>query len=191
MRWPYTLIFKLLGWKVTGQFPHQLKKYIVAIAPHTSNWDFLVGVAARSILRMKKTKFLGKSQLFKPPYGWVFRQLGGYPVERSSRHDMVKQVADIINAHDHFVLAITPEGTRRKVDKLRTGFYFIAKAAKIPIIPVGFDYQKKEVIIGQPLYPEDDITRDFGKLNSFYTNITGRNPSLGLSHPVNRIHDEV
>src|ERR1700754_3377281 len=105
----YLLIFKLSGWKVRGSFPSELKKYIIAIAPHTSNWDFVVGVAARSILRMKKTKFLAKSQLFNPPFGWIFKSLGGYPVERNSSHDLVKQVAGLFNTHDQFVLAIAPE----------------------------------------------------------------------------------
>jgi 1-acyl-sn-glycerol-3-phosphate acyltransferase len=182
MRWLYQLIFKLTGWKTTGQFPPELKKYIVAVAPHTSNWDFLVGVAARSILRMKETKFLAKSQLFKPPYGWIFSVLGGYPIERSSSHDMVKQVVDLFNAHDHFILAITPEGTRKKVEKLKTGFYYIAKGARVPIIPVGFDYQKKEVILGNPLYPSENMNEDFDKLYTFYRQINGKNPELGLGH---------
>jgi 1-acyl-sn-glycerol-3-phosphate acyltransferase len=180
MRWIYRFLFRLSGWKTNGAFPSGLKKYIVAVGPHTSNWDFVVGIAARSVLRMKKTKFLGKSQLFRPPYGWLFRALGGYPVERSSQHDMVKQVVEIFNAHDHFILAIAPEGTRRKVEKLRTGFYYIAKAARVPIIPVGFDYKKKEVIIGRPLYPGENMKEDFGELYGFYSSITGRNPELGL-----------
>src|SRR5687768_14288741 len=155
MRPLYELIFRLLGWKIKGSFPAGLKKYIVAIGPHTSNWDFMVGIAARSILRMKKTKFLAKSQLFRPPFGWLFRSLGGYPVERTASNDMVRQVAHLFESHDTFVLAIAPEGTRKKVDKLRTGFYYIAKAARVPIIPVGFDFKKKEVILGEPLFPGD------------------------------------
>jgi 1-acyl-sn-glycerol-3-phosphate acyltransferase len=180
MRWLYNILFTWRGWKITGQFPAELKKYIIAVAPHTSNWDFVVGVAARSILRIEKTKFLGKSQLFRAPYGWFFRTLGGYPVERGANHDMVKQVAHLFNSHDEFVLAIAPEGTRKKVEKLRTGFYYIAKAADVPIIPVGFDFKKKEVVIGQPLYPRD-AEQDFIKLVTFYQNITGRNPELGFS----------
>ena len=180
MRALYLLLFRLLGWSIQGSFPPQLKKYIVAVAPHTSNWDFVVGVAARSILKMQNTKFLGKSQLFRPPYGWLFKYLGGYPVDRASRHDMVSQVATLFNTHDQFVLAIAPEGTRKKVERLRTGFYFIAKAANIPIIAVGFDYKRKKVIIGEPFYPGNVMAEDFKHLHSFYSNITGRNPELGL-----------
>jgi 1-acyl-sn-glycerol-3-phosphate acyltransferase len=181
MRPVYHMLFRLFGWKINGDFPADLKKYIIALAPHTSNWDFVVGVAARSILRIQKTKFLAKSQLFRFPYGWIFRRLGGYPVERTSPHDMVKQAADLFNSHDHFILAITPEGTRKKVEKLRTGFYHIAKAAHVPIIPVGFDFKKKEVIIGTPLYPGENMKEDFDKLHSFYGKIMGKNPQLGLS----------
>src|SRR6187402_3414771 len=121
----YKLIFNLLGWKIVGDFPPELRKYIVAVAPHTSNWDFPLGVMTRSILRMKKARFLGKDSLFKPPFGWFFRSLGGYPVNRSGHHDVVHQVIDIFNSHDDFILALAPEGTRKKVEKLRTGFYFI------------------------------------------------------------------
>jgi 1-acyl-sn-glycerol-3-phosphate acyltransferase len=181
MRSLFLFLFKRAGWKTTGNFPPGLNKFIVAIAPHTSNWDFIVGIAARSILRMKHTRFLGKSQLFRAPYGWIFRAIGGYPVERSSRHEMVRQVVALFKSNDHFILAIAPEGTRKKVEKLRTGFYYIAKEAQVPIIPVGFDFQKKEVIIGAPLYPGEDIRADFEMLYSFYGKIAGRNPQLGLA----------
>ena len=177
----YLFLFKLFGWKINGNFPEELKKYIIAVGPHTSNWDFPVGLAARSILRIQKARFLGKSQLFKPAYGWFFRALGGYPVDRSSSHDMVDQVTDIFNGHNEFILAMAPEGTRKKVQKLRTGFYYIAKKAAVPIIPVGFDFGKKEVVLGQPLYPSDNIEADFEILYSFYRSIQGKNPELGIS----------
>ena len=176
----YVLLFKWMGWKVEGSFPTSLKKYIVAVAPHTSNWDFVIGVMARSIVHLQGAKFLGKSQLFKAPYGWFFRWLGGYPVYRDSSHDLVHQVADIFNSHEEFVLAIAPEGTRKKVDRLKTGFYFIAKAANVPIIPVGFDFQKKKIVIGSPFYPADDVTADMEFLRNFYSKIKGRNPELGI-----------
>jgi 1-acyl-sn-glycerol-3-phosphate acyltransferase len=176
----YRFLFNLFGWKITGNFPPGLRKYIIAVAPHTSNWDFPVGLAARSILRIEDAKFLGKSQLFKPPVGWFFRAIGGYPVERTTSHDMVNQVVKLFNNHDDFILAIAPEGTRKKVEKLKTGFYYIAKSANIPIIPVGFDFGKKAVIVGDPLYPSDDFDADIETLYSFYRNITGKNPALGL-----------
>jgi 1-acyl-sn-glycerol-3-phosphate acyltransferase len=179
----YLLLFRAAGWQVSGAFPGDLRKYIIAIAPHTSNWDFPVGLAARSILKLKEVKFLGKSQLFKPPFAWVFRRLGGYPVERSSSHDLVNYVANIINSHDDFILAITPEGTRKKVKKFKTGFYYIAKNAHVPIVPCGFDYRKKQIVIGRPLFPSGNIDADFEILYTFYGNITGKNPELGVRIP--------
>jgi 1-acyl-sn-glycerol-3-phosphate acyltransferase len=176
----YLLIFKLLGWKIVGDFPRELKKYIIAVAPHTSNWDFPLGVMARSILRIQKSHFLGKDSLFKPPFGWFFRALGGYPVDRSSNHDMVQQAVAIINAHDDFILALAPEGTRKKVDKLRTGFYYIAKGAHVPIIPVGFDFSTKRIVIGMPMIPTDNFDQDIEILLTFYRPLKGKNPELGL-----------
>lgn len=178
MRPFYLLCFKIFGWKVNGRLPGE-KKYICAVAPHTSNWDFVVGVAARSILRIHNAKFLGKSQLFKKPYGWIFRGIGGIPVYRDKSHDMVDQVAAVIKKSDDFILAIAPEGTRKKVTKLRTGFWYIAHAASIPIVPVGLDYGKKEVVIGPLLYPTD-LDKDMNTLTAFYRSIHGKNPELGL-----------
>ncbi|MBX2916720.1 MAG: lysophospholipid acyltransferase family protein [Cyclobacteriaceae bacterium] len=176
----YILLFKLIGWKIEGSFNPSLKKYIIAVAPHTSNWDFVIGVMARSILRLQRAKFLGKDSLFKPPFGWFFRWLGGYPVDRSRRLDMVQQVVDIFNKHDEFVLAMAPEGTRKKVDKLRTGFYFIAKGAEVPIVPVGFDFAGKRVVISQPLYTSNNQQVDIESLLAFYRTIKGKNPDSGI-----------
>jgi 1-acyl-sn-glycerol-3-phosphate acyltransferase len=176
----YLFWFKVLGWKITGRFPPELRKYIMAVGPHTSNWDFFLGVAVRSILQLQQAKFLGKSQLFKPPFGWLFRALGGFPVERSGNKDMVEQVTAIIKVHDDFRLAMAPEGTRKKVERLRTGFYYIAKAANIPVIPVGFDFGNKQVVIGQPLWPTT-IEHDMPILVRFFAGIKGRNPELGIN----------
>jgi 1-acyl-sn-glycerol-3-phosphate acyltransferase len=178
----YLLLFKILGWKTRGEFPTDLKKYVIAVAPHTSNWDFLVGVAGRRILKIQgKAKFLGKSSLFKPPFGWIFRLLGGYPVDRSKSQDMVEQVASLFNTHDEFVLAIAPEGTRKKVEKLKTGFYYIARKANVPIVPVGFDFKKKEIIVAKPMYLTESFEEDMDKLMGFYRTVIGKNPELGIS----------
>lgn len=176
----YLFIFRLTGWSVEGSFSRELKKYIVAVAPHTSNWDFVIGVMARSIVRIQRAKFLGKSALFRPPYGWLFRWLGGYPVDRASSHDMVHQVVEIFNRHEEFILAIAPEGTRKKVPKLKTGFYHIARQARVPIIPCGFDFQRKKIVIGQPFYPSANADADMDLLRKFFSQIKGRNPELGI-----------
>lgn len=174
LRW----LFYRLGWSIQGNMPN-LKKYVVAIAPHTSSWDFVIGVMARSTLNLK-ARYLGKSQLFNPPFGWFFRMLGGTPVDRSGSHDLVEQVVKIFKQRDEFVLGLAPEGTRKKVEKLRTGFYYIAKGAGVPIVPVGFDFAKKQVIIGRPLQPTDNFEADMATLMTFYRSITGKVPELGL-----------
>jgi 1-acyl-sn-glycerol-3-phosphate acyltransferase len=176
----YKFLFKSSGWKINGSLPQGARKYVIAVAPHTSNWDFVVGIAARSVLKIKDAKFLGKSQLFIPPFGWLFRAMGGYPVERSRSNDMVAQVTAIINSHPDFILAIAPEGTRKKVERLKMGFYYIARAANIPIVPVGFDYEKKEVVVGEPLYP-GTMEEDLEILRAFYRTIKGKNPAFGLN----------
>lgn len=175
----YLLIFKILGWKIRGALP-PVRKYVIAVAPHTSNWDFLVGVAARSILRIQKAQFLGKSELFRPPLGWLFRWLGGHPVKRTTKEDMVEQVVQIFNRHDDFILAMAPEGTRKKVEKLRTGFYYIAKGAGVPIQMVGFDFGNREVVVGPLLYPSS-WDADLQTIMAFYRTIKGKNPELGIS----------
>jgi len=179
-RWLHIALFKITGWKIVGTFPPHIKKYIIAVAPHTSNWDFLVGVSARSILRLQNAKFIAKSQLFKKPFGWFFRWLGGIPVDRSHSQDAVQQVARYFQESERFAVAIAPEGTRKKVDRLKTGFYFIAKAASVPIFPVGFDFAKKQVVVGEPFYPGPDAAGDIEKLLAFYRTITGKNPEFGL-----------
>ena len=133
-------VLNLFGWKTDVDFPyHQLKKFVIIVGPHTSNWDFIVLLTYRSIARIEGTHFLAKKELFDSPFGFVFRWLGGTPVDRKSSNNVVDQVAEIFKAHEEFAIALSPEGTRKKVDKLKTGFYFIAKAAQVPIIMVGID----------------------------------------------------
>jgi 1-acyl-sn-glycerol-3-phosphate acyltransferase len=178
------LLLKLSGWKTRplGEFPVREKKYIIIVAPHTSNWDFVVGVLYRSVLRLEKARFLGKKELFRPPFGFIFRWLGGTPVDRASSQNMVDQVVQIFNARDEFALALSPEGTRKKVERLRTGFYNIAKKANVPIIMVALDFENKQVIFSEPLKPTDSQEEDFEKILAFFRPIRGRIPEQGLAH---------
>ncbi len=106
--------------------------------------------------------------------------MGGYPVNRSKNSDTVEQVAAIFDRHEEFYLGLAPEGTRKKVEKLRTGFYYIAKKANVPIIPVGFDFSKKTVVVGKLFYTTDNFDRDMDRLLGFYSSIKGKNPKLGI-----------
>ncbi len=176
----YKFFFEKAGWKITGRFPYELKKYVMIVAPHTSNWDFIVGLAARSILRIK-TRYLGKKELFRFPFGFLFRYLGGYPVDRSKSGNMVEEVAKIFDRHDEFSICIAPEGTRSKAEKLKTGFYHIASRLNIPILMVGFDYPSREIRIHEPFLPSGNIEADMPKIMEFFRSITGKYPEKGIA----------
>jgi 1-acyl-sn-glycerol-3-phosphate acyltransferase len=176
------LILTLLGWKTSVAFPHHVKRYVIIVAPHTSGWDFIVGVLFRKMLGLEKAKFLGKMELFKPPFGFVFRWLGGYPVDRSKSKNMVDEVVKIFDAHEEFGLALSPEGTRARVEKLKTGFYNIAKKANVPIVMVGLDFEHKELLIAEPFMPGDNQEADFEHILKFFRPIKGKYPEKSLGH---------
>jgi 1-acyl-sn-glycerol-3-phosphate acyltransferase len=173
----YFFFIRLGGWKIQGDVPRDLKKYIIAVAPHSSNWDFPIGLAVRSIKRFK-SNFLGKKELFKAPFGWLFRKLGGYPVDRSHKTNLVDQVVEIIRTNEHFVIAIAPEGTRKKVDKWKSGFYYIAHKAEIPIVFASFDYPSKTVEFRPPFYPTGDLEKDSKVIMEFFEGKKGKNRNV-------------
>lgn len=180
MRWIYKLIFWLLGWKIQGDVPRKLKKYIIVVAPHTSNWDFFVGLAVRGIMRFP-SNFLGKKELFNAPFGWIFRALGGLPVDRSRSSNLVDQVAELAKTENKFVVAIAPEGTRKKVDKWKTGFYHIAYQAGIPMVLAGIDYGKKTVFFREPMQASGNLETDARIIDNFFRDKKGKN---GFAAPV-------
>lgn len=173
--------FKLLGWKIKGEFPYHLDKLVIVVAPHTSLWDFAIGVLVRGILDFK-SNFLAKAELFKNPIlSKILTWMGGVPVDRGNRNtDVVGSVIKIYNNRKRFVIALTPEGTRSKVTKLKTGFYRIAKEANVHILPVGFDFKNKNVEFLDPFIPSDDMDKDIAFLMDYYRGIHGKNPELGL-----------
>ncbi len=168
---------KILGWKLVGDFPRNLKKYIVIGAPHTSWKDFPIAVLARNSWNVK-INFIGKASLFKPPFGFIFRSLGGAPVNRSKSTNKVDAIINVFNKHDEFRLALSPEGTRKKVKEWKTGFYYIAKGANVPIVMFTFDFENKQVKLSEPYYTTDDINKDFNYFYDFYRGIKGAKPEL-------------
>jgi 1-acyl-sn-glycerol-3-phosphate acyltransferase len=165
---------KIVGWRVEGDFPYTPKAVLI-VAPHTSNWDFPVGVAAKFYLELD-VHWLGKNTLFRKPFDGFFRWLGGIPVERTTSHGVVQQTVETIQRHEQFLLALSPEGTRKKVESWKTGFYQIAVGANIPIIPVSFDYVKRVIQIGDAMNPTGSVELDFAKLQKFYSDVQGRHP---------------
>lgn len=180
--WLLSLWFRWTGWKITGRFPYEVRKMVIAVGPHTSAWDVVVGLAARRLIPIRYGYFLGKKELFDGPFGWFFRALGGTPVDRFSSTGMVQQVAQKFRQHEYFRLAMSPEGTRKRVEKLRTGFYYIAKEAGVPILLAGLDFAKKEVVLGPLLYTTQDEAADFATILQFFAPITGKVPAYGLAH---------
>ena len=176
------LYWKIFGWKLSGDFPYQYKKIVLAVGPHTHWVDVMTGFVARRALHIDHARFLAKKELFVWPLGWVLRKMGGTPVDRFAKHGMVDQVVALINASETFMLGLSPEGTRKRVDKLRTGFYHIAKKAGVPIVPIGFDYANKLVVIGDVFFPGDDEEADLKKIISFYAGIKGKKPELDMRH---------
>lgn len=181
LRYIYQFFLKRMGWTFEGSFEPKPPKFIVIVAPHTSNMDFVIGVMARSTLKLTSTKYLGKSQLFKFPHGFIFRALGGYPVDRTKHNNLVDAVVDLFNSKESFSIAIAPEGTRSKVDRIKTGFYHIAKKAQVPIFLVGFDYQQKKIVIKGPIMPGESVLDDFLMIIQFFSSIQGKVPELGVT----------
>ncbi|TXG35984.1 1-acyl-sn-glycerol-3-phosphate acyltransferase [Seonamhaeicola maritimus] len=179
MQWLAKLIyFKLLGWKVVGNITlskEKIKKAVIIAAPHTSWHDFYIGVLLRSVLGVK-TNFVGKKSLFAFPFGWFFRALGGAPVNRFSNKNQVQEIVSIFNTKEEFRLGMSPEGTRKKVGKWRTGFYYIAKEAKVPIIMFTLDFENKQNKISEPFHPTGDKEADFKFIRDFYKDIKGKIP---------------
>ena len=171
------ILHTLLGWKIENSFPKEPKKYVVIVAPHTSWVDFPISILTRLSLGTM-IHFIGKSSLFRFPFGYLFRALGGTPVDRSKSTNLVEAVIKIFNDKDTFRLALSPEGTRKKVEKWKTGFYYIAKGAKVPIVMVTLDFGNKKIKIYEPYYPTDIIEKDFQYFHQFYKGVKGKNPEL-------------
>jgi 1-acyl-sn-glycerol-3-phosphate acyltransferase len=177
MRWLSKFIYhKLLGWKVTG-FSNfdSIKKAVIIAVPHTSWHDFYIGVLLRSVIGIK-TNYVGKKTLFKSPFGWFFRWLGGSPVERKSNENQVEAIARLFHEKEVFRMTMAPEGTRKKVDEWRTGFYYIAKTANVPIIMFTLDFENKENRFSEPFYPTEDKEADFKFMRKFYKGVKGKVP---------------
>ena len=176
----FTWIHKAFGWKVVGR-PPDLKKYVIAVAPHTSNIDFFVGLPVKYMYPGFKPRFLGKNSLFKIPLvGWFLRSIGGYAVDRTKNTKLVDQIVEIFEKEEEFIMTITPEGTRSYVPKWKTGFYWVAVKAKVPIVMAGFDFERKVVEFSEPFDPSGDVDKDIAMMMDHFRNFKGKYPELGV-----------
>jgi len=161
----------VFGWRIEAQFPDRAK-LIAIVAPHTSNWDFPIGISAVFALGLG-VRFLGKDSLFRPPLGWLMRWFGGMPVIRESPQGAVGQVVAMIEAERAVFLAITPAGTRSSAAPWRSGFYHIAHAARVPILPIAFDGEHRLIRLFAPFTTTGDYDADVAKILALYAGIRG------------------
>jgi len=162
------------SWRLDFTLP-EAQKYVLVGAPHTSGWDFLYTMLLSHAAGIK-LHWVGKDTLFKRPFGSILHKLGGIPVNRRSRNNFVQQVVDVFNQHSKLIVGIAPEGTRDNVPYWKTGFYYIALGASVPIALGYIDYAEKTVGIGPTLFPSGDLQADFDQIKSFYAGKLGKHP---------------
>lgn len=173
-------ILKTLGWSLDFHPKPWPKKYIIIVIPHTSSWDFPLGLLVRAAMN-EDIRYVGKDSLFKPPLGFIFRWLGGIPVDRSKRNKFVDAVIDKFGELEEMKICIAPEGTRKRVEKLKTGFYYIAKGANIPIFLCKFDFGNKVIGTSEPFYPTDDMEADFAVIYDYFKGVKGKVPKYSFN----------
>lgn len=165
-------VLALLGWRVEGEIPDR-PRFVIAVAPHTSNWDFVVGAAAMFALDLRLT-FLGKHTLFVGPFAAVLRWMGGIPVDRSAAHGVVGEALAAFARSPQLVMAIAPEGTRKRVERFRTGFLHIARGAQVPVVLAALDYRARRVRIGPAIEVGPDIEAERERIEAHFAPVPGK-----------------
>ena len=168
-------LFRLTGWEGLYIDPG-VAKYVIVVWPHTSNWDFPIGFIFSRAYPLPSPHFLGKDSVFRGPLGPVMRWMGGIPIDRSQRGNVVEQVAEVFNQREALAVAVTPEGTRGKTLYWKTGFYYIALAAHVPIVFGIIDYSRKRITYGQSIIPSGDIDADLDRIRAICGDVKGRHP---------------
>lgn len=169
-------LLTLSGWKIVGDLPHE-RKFILAVAPHTSNWDFIVSVLVMLALNLKVT-FMGKKSIFVWPLRWFLLKIGGVPIDRQHPQGIVGQMVELFNQSQAMILGLSPEGTRSKTKQWKTGFLIIAQQANIPIVPISLDFKKKEVKIHHPYFVKDNIDSALTEIKAEFIDVCAKNPHL-------------
>ena len=159
------------GWRVEGTFPTE-PKFVAIVAPHTSNWDFTLGVAAVWAMGLR-VSWLGKHQLFRAPFKGFLRRLGGIPVNRSAPHGVVDGCIRAFEAAPSLMLALAPEGTRKGISQWRTGFYRIATEARVPIFPIGFDFRSHAIRLMPLFHPCGNLEEDLPRIQALFREVHG------------------
>lgn len=168
------LLYKICGWTKEVSVSHP-KKYIICLAPHTSNWDFVLG-QLYSHADGVKINFLMKKEWFFFPLGALFRRLGGIPVNRQKKGSMTDALAETARQSEVFRLCVTPEGTRKSNPEWKKGFYYIALKAGLPILLYGVDYERKLIQCTKVVVPTGDIDREMAEIKEYFKNFKGKHP---------------
>ena len=168
------IITKIMGWKVIDPFP-VIPKCVLVVAPHTSNWDFIVGKLAYNSLG-RQANFLIKDEWFFFPFNIFFNKIGGIPVNRDRNESLTTKLADAFEEREWMHLGITPEGTRKPAKEWKMGFYLIAMKANVPILLIGLDYGKKEIRVLDVYYPTGDYNKDIVEIKEYYKDIKAKKP---------------
>lgn len=175
------LVLRLYGWRTSNNMPPEVKKCVMIASPHTSNWDLLFTLSAFGFFRIP-LRFTIKKEWMRPPAGWFIRFLGGIGIDRRPKGESGRKLSfteamvRLFDKRDHLTVLVTPEGTRTKVTKWKTGFYYVAKQAGVPVALGFLDYKNKHAGVGKLVYPSDDMEADMREIMAFYAPIKGKNP---------------
>ncbi|MDR2811142.1 MAG: lysophospholipid acyltransferase family protein [Tannerellaceae bacterium] len=174
-------MFRIAGWR-KGPIGEYVPKCVICVAPHTSNWDFIIGKLLYTSLG-RKAHFLIKKEWFVFPLNLFFKWMGGIPIDRNKNASVTDQMAKELSRHQTFHLAVTPEGTRKITDDWKRGFYYIAIKANVPILLAYIDYLKKEVGVKALFYPTGNADADINTIKSYYRGVTARHPGNFANNP--------
>lgn len=172
-RWFGRTLLRLGGWHMRGPFP-DVDKMMIVVAPHSSGWDAVWGLAMKLALGLD-IAFMAKQELFRGPLGWLLRRMGGFPVNRHSSQGVVEQVAERYRSRPRLWVALAPEGTRRRVEQWKSGFWRIARAAEVPVLCVYFHYPERVIGIGPLLETSESLDADMARIRDYYQPWMGRN----------------
>lgn len=175
-------LLKLFGWTIDERSPEAVKKAVVVVGPHTSNWDFIIGRIAFAKYRVN-AKFLIKKELFFPPMGWLLKAMGGIPVDRKRKNNITEQAVEIFNNEESCFLVFTPEGTRSYNPNWKKGFYYIAQKANVPIYIAYIDYKNKKGGFHSHFEPTGNSDADIRYIKEVLSQFTGKVPENGIRKP--------
>ena len=177
-QWLGRSVLKLMGWRIEGELP-KLDKFVAIGAHHTSNWDFVIFIALKFVLRLN-ARWFGKHSLFRWPFAGVLRAWGGIAIRRDRQLNTVEQAVQAFRDNRQFILVLSPEGTRKKVERWKMGFYHIARGADVPIVMGALDYQNRRLVIGPTFYPTGDEQADLASMLAFFRPYIAKKPQYAF-----------